>query len=58
MRKQHNILLDVEIQPSEENNPKKDVRTQFCKWIYVIKTKPDGSIERQKGQWLAQRFSQ
>jgi len=33
-----------------------DVKTISCKWVYTIKTWPNGSIERYKAQLVAQRY--
>ena len=35
----------------------KDVKPISCKWVYKIKTRPDGSIERYKGHRVAWGFS-
>ena len=35
----------------------KDVKPISCKWVYKIKTRPDGSIERYKAHLVAQEFS-
>ena len=36
----------------------RDVKTISCKWIYKIKSRPDGSIERYKPHLVARGFSQ
>lgn len=36
----------------------KDVKPISCKWLYKIKTRPDGSIERYKARLVARDFSQ
>ncbi|KAE8723067.1 PLAC8 family protein [Hibiscus syriacus] len=36
----------------------KDVKLISCKWVYKIKRRPDGSIERYKAQLVAHGFSQ
>ncbi|XP_062116165.1 uncharacterized mitochondrial protein AtMg00820-like [Humulus lupulus] len=36
----------------------KEVKPISCKWVYKVKSHPDGSIERYKAQLVAQGFSQ
>ena len=55
--------IEEEIKALAENQtwdlvPKpKDVKPISCKWVYKIKTRLDGSIERYEAHLVAQRFS-
>ena len=35
-----------------------EVKPISCKWVYKIKTRPDGSVERYKARLVARSFSQ
>ena len=56
--------MEEEIKALVENQtwdlvPKpRDVKPVSCKWVYKIKTRPDGSIERYKARLVARGFSQ
>ena len=55
--------MEEEIQALHQNNTwelvtmPKDVQPIFCKWVYKVKTKPDGSIKRYKARLVARGFS-
>ena len=56
--------MEEEITALEQNQtwdlvPKpRDVKAISCKWVYKIKRRPDGSIERYKARLVARGFSQ
>ena len=56
--------IEEEIKALAENQtwdlvPKpKNMKPISCKWVYKIKTRPDGSIERYKAQLIAKGYSQ
>lgn len=56
--------MDKEIAAVEQNktwdlvSQPQDIKPISCKWVYKVKTRPDGSIERYKERLVARGFSQ
>lgn len=56
--------MDTEIASREENQtwtltmPSKDVKIIPCKWVYCIKTNPDGSVKKYKARLVIKGFRQ
>lgn len=52
-------ILALKISQTWDLVPKpKEVKPISCKWVYKVKTRPDGSIERYKARLVARGFSQ
>jgi hypothetical protein len=56
--------MDSEFEALQKNNtwrlvpPKKEVNIMDCKWVYKVKRKSDGTVDRYKARLVANGFKQ